>query len=491
MVIWNDVLKQLQNRAKQLEQAGKNKEALELYAEILKQEPGNALIYNAAAVVLYNIGRFKDAGVYFSRAIELNPNYAEAYANLGALHAKFKEYDKAVKLYQACIKIKPSYAGAYTNLGNALNKTGRHEEAVYFHKTAIALDDKSANHYSNCASAYKNLGRFDKAKKLYEKTLSIEPEHVNAHFDLATVLLQTGEYARGWKEYEWRFLKEEMQGHIQKYKEIFDAPRYEGQRLDGERVLVHAEQGFGDTLMVARYLFELKRRGATVVLYLRDGLRELFETMECVDEIYTREQKLPAFDYQTAFMSLPLYLDKELKNITQDYPYIKMDESYSLGCEKVKIGIVWSASKTGESYANKVFDLRHFTKMSKDANLQLYSLQLGEDSEQLVTYDLKDDIIDLSKKIHSFYETAKIINALDLVITSDTSVAHLAGAMGKKVWILLQKVPDWRWGVHGEKSLWYPSARLFWQHSLGDFNSVFAQVYRELEREFNVKVEDV
>jgi len=451
----------------------------------------NSIDHNNKAIELYNKQQFKDAEQHFIKAIELNPKYAEAYANLGALYAKFKEYDKAIKLYQECIKIKPTYAGAYTNLGNALNKTGRHEEAVYFHKTAIALDGKAANHFSNCASAYKNLGRFDKAKSMYEKAISLEPNHVNAHFDLATVLLQTGEYTRGWAEYEWRFKKEEMFTHIIKYKEIFDAPRYEGQTLKKERVVVHAEQGFGDTFMVARYLFELKRRGATVVLYLRDGLRELFETMSCVDEIHTRNEAIPKFDYQIAFMSLPFVLDKELINIKQHYPYFKLKNKYPLKTRKKKIGIVWGASKTGDSYANKVFDLRHFRKMSQNKKLQLYSLQLGEDAAKLAEYGMKDDIIDLSNLIDNFYTTAVIINSLDLVITSDTSVAHLAGAMGKKVWILLQKVPDWRWGVNEPVSHWYPSARLFWQHSLGDFNSVFKQVYAALEKEFNIKVVDV
>ena len=452
----------------------------------------NSIDHNNRAITAYNNSQFKDAEMHFLKAIELNPKYAEAYANLGALYAKFKEYDKAIKLYQECIKIKPTYAGAYTNLGNALNKTQRHEEAVYFHKLAIGLDDKAANHFSNCASAYKNLGRFDKAKEYYKRAISLEPDHINAHFDLSTVLLQTGEYKRGLQEYEWRFKKDEMLGHIKNYKSVFDAPLYMGQNLDGQRVLVHAEQGFGDTLMMARYLKALKEKGATVVLYLRGGLSELFETLACVDEIYTREDATPAFEYQVAFMSLAYVLDNTLTNLTNNYPYFNINESFELNAKdkKLKVGIAWSASKTGESYKNKVFDLRHFKMMSKSKDIQLYSLQLGEDTQDITKYDMKDDIIDLSKEIDNFLATAKIINSLDLVITSDTSVAHLAGAMGKKVWILLQKVPDWRWGVCESVSSWYPSAKLFHQYSLGDFNSVFRQVYKELDSEFNIKVMD-
>ena len=452
----------------------------------------NATDYNNKAITAYNSQQFKDAELHFKKAIELNPKYAEAYANLGALYAKHKEYDKAIKLYQECIKIKPTYAGAYTNLGNALNKTGRHEEAVYFHKAAISLDAKSANHFSNCASAYKNLGRFSEAKEYYKKALSLEPTHTNAHFDLATVLLQTGEFVKGWNEYEWRFKKDEMLGHIHTYQEVFKVPFYEGQMLSGERVLVHAEQGFGDTLMMARYLKLLKERGATVVLYLRDGLGELFKSIEGIDEIYTRKDKLPSFEYQVAFMSLAFVLDNTLTKLTTNYPYINVKDKFILNAdkEKLNIGIVWGASKTGESYKNKVFDLRHFKMMAKSKDIQLYSLQLGEDKDDILKYGMKNDIIDLSKEIQDFKDTAKIINALDLVITSDTSVAHLAGAMGKNVWILLQKVPDWRWGVGEYMSSWYPSARLFHQYSLGDFNSVFRQVYKELKNEFKIKVID-
>jgi Flp pilus assembly protein TadD len=451
----------------------------------------NAQDYNNQAITAYNNHQYKDAEVLFKKALDMEPNYAEAYANLGALYAKFKQFDKAIALYQNSIKLKPKYAGAYTNLGNALNKTKRHEEAVYFHKIAISLDPKSANHFSNCASAYKNLGRFNLAQSYYQKAISLEPKHVNAHFDLATVLLQTGEFAQGWKEYEWRFQKDEMKGHITRFREIYNATRYEGQKLLGERVLVHAEQGFGDTFMLARYLQELKNRGATVVLYLRLGLEKLFSTLSCVDEVYTREEKIPEFDYQLSFMSLAFVLDENLQYITKNYPYFEVDEKYSLESEKLKIGIVWGASKTGDSYENKVFNLRHFQLLSKDDGVQLYSLQLGEDAHDIEKYAMKDDIIDLSGVLKDFYATAKLINALDLVITSDTSVAHLAGAMGKKVWIVLQKVPDWRWGVCGETSIWYPSAKLFWQHSLGDFNSAFKQVYQALENEFDIKVIDV
>lgn len=448
---------------------------------------------NDKAIDAFNKQQFKDAEIHFKKAIALEPKYAEAYANLGALYAKFKKYDEAIKLYEHSIKLKPSYAGAYTNLGNALNKIKRYEEAVFYHKAAISLDPKAPNHYSNCASAYKNLGRFDQAKKLYLKAIELNPKHVNAHFDLATLYLQTGLYKQGWEHYEWRFKKEEMAGHVRKYRKIFEAPRYTLEAPKGTKVLVHVEQGYGDTLMVARYLYELKASGAYVILYLRKGLRELFETFKCVDEIYLREETEPSgidFETQLPFMSLPYLFDPKLKNVAKNYPYIKVRKKYGLKSKKIKIGIVWGASNTGESYTNKVFDLRHFRLLSNDNRFILYSLQMGKDAEDLKRYNMKN-VEDLSEKIDNFLTTAQMINDLDLVITSDTSVAHLAGAMGKEVWIVLQKVADWRWGVCGEKSIWYPSAKLFFQHSVGDFNSAFRQVYQALQEKYNVSIKGI
>jgi len=484
------MLKSLQDKARVLEKQGKLQEALEIHLDLMKKEPQKASHYNASAVLLYKMKRYKDAVAYFEKAIQYKPDYAEVYSNLGAVYAKFKDYIQAIKLYKKAIELKPSYAGAYTNLGNALNKSGEHEQSVYFHLQAISLDPKAPNHYANLGSAYKNLGRFDRAKAMYKKAISLDPKHINAHFDLSTVLLQTAEYKDAWGEYEWRLAKDEMQGFIVKYQEIFQRKRYSGQNLEGERVVVLSEQGFGDSIMMARYLYELKQRGATVVVYQRDGLVELFHNLSCVDEVVSRDDTPPPSQYYICMMSLPLVLDKYLKNVVKNYPYIDVQKTTKLPSKKIKIGIAWGGSNSGDSYKNKVFDLRHFRAMTQLKDIQLYSLQLGDDAKQLQEYGLQEHIIDLSKDIKNFEDTAKIIKELDLVISSDTSVLHLSGAMGKKTWGLLQKVPDWRWGVDECESRWYPSVKIFKQHSLGDFNSVFKQVYQELHKEFHIEVKD-
>jgi len=470
------------------ETEGEVQKAFDFYQRAIAADSSFYKAYNNCAVALYSQGKYPEAISYFEQTIKLNPSYVEAYSNLGAVFAKLNAYTKAVSFYQKAIELNPSYAGAYTNLGNALNKLGEYEQAVYFHLRAIKLDPRASNHYANLGSAYKNIGRFDRAKQMYQKAIELEPNHVNAHFDLSTVLLQTGEYEQGWKEYEWRFKKEQMLGHIKTYEAIFSKPLYTDQDIKGKTILIHAEQGFGDSLMMIRYVHVLKQRGAKIVLYLREGLEELFKSIDGIDMIQTRGEKPADFDYHLPLMSLAYRCDPHLHRISEVYPYLDTDKR-NMGLQenkKFKIGIVWGASNTGESYKKKVFSIEHFLPLLDKENIQLYSLQLGEDAKALKEEPYKSFIQDLSVEIQDFSDTAALLKELDLIISSDTSLAHLAGAMGLNVWVLLQKVPDWRWGVSGKESLWYPSARLFWQDSLGDWTGVFNQVFKSLQKEYNL-----
>jgi Flp pilus assembly protein TadD len=469
-------------KAHQLENEGKNQEALDIYAQLINQEPNNFKHYNAAAVVLYKLSRFKDAAKLFEKTIMIEPKYAEAYSNLGAIHAKFKNFSYAIKCYQKSIELKPSYAGAYTNLGNSLNKSHEYEQAVYFHLQAISRDDTASNHFANCGSAYKNLGRFDKAEWMYKKALSLEPNHINAHFDLATVLLQVGKFKEGWEHYEWRMKKDEMRGHLKTYHDIFSKPLWCGEDLKAKRIMIHSEQGFGDSLQVARYFYNLKALGAYVIVYTRQGLEGLFEAMSCVDKVQVRGEEPEHFDYQLPMMSLAHCLDENLKNIIEHYPYLKAPKQRVLlpkRKKKIRIGLCWGASNTGESYDKKVLKLSGFEKILYHDDYEVISLQLGDDAQQQKSYH--DRIIDVSEKMTDFSATASIIKQCDVIISSDTSVAHLAGAMGKPTWILLQKVPDWRWGVDSKESLWYPSVTLFRQYSLGSWHDVYERVFDELK----------
>lgn len=432
-------------------------------------------------LIAYNKKAYADAKRHFQKVIELQPTNAEAHSNLGAVYAKFNEQAKALSYYKKSISLKPEYAGAYSNMGNLLSKMGEYEQAVSLHLQALEREPKNATFLSNLGSAYKHLGRFDRAESLYKKSLSINAKNPDVHFDLATVLLQTGQNEEGLKEYEWRFKKEEMQGHLKRHKAIYEQNRWRGEKLEGKKILIHSEQGYGDTLMMARYLYTLKERGAYVILYIKEELKTLLQSLPCVDEVQVYGELPKPFNFHLPLMSLALECDKELKELTKHYPYLfapKQKTPLPATDKKLKIGLVWGASNTGDSYAKKVLRLEGFKKLLEEEQIEVYSLQLGSDASQIKELRLEEKIIDLSEALKDFSHTASIISQLALVISSDTSVCHLSGAMGKETWVLLQKVPDWRWGVDGEHSIWYPSTRLFRQYSLGNWDEVYERVYQ-------------
>lgn len=450
---------------------------------------------NNLAVLYYNKKEYEKAIESFKEALRVDPKYYEVYSNLGATYNKVKNYDEAIKNLNLAIKHNPKNAGAYTNLGNVYNKQDRFKEAMKEHLKSIKLDPNGVNAYSNLANSYKSLGYFKKAKENYIKAIELDPNFTNAHFDLATTYLHTCDFINGFEKYEKRFDKEEMMGHLFKYKDIFSKPKLlKTSEVKGKTVLVHSEQGFGDSIQFARFVPLLKEKfGCEVILQCRDELKTLFEnSIEGVDSFYKRDSdKTPQFDFQIAMLSLPHLL--EVKSI-DDIP--KKDSAYLFSNEdikvndnnKVKIGICWGASVTGESYEGKVFDIREFDAIIKSEKIEVYSLQVGEKSKDINENGYLDDIVDITEKLDSFNKTAALINRLDLVISSDTSVAHLAGALGVEVWVPLQKMPDWRWESKGKKSYLYKNAKLFRQKSFGKWDSVFQSITDKLNKKYKLRL---
>jgi len=473
----------------------KNIKAAKIHYEIAtKIDPRNSKAYNNLAVLHYNQKEYEKAVENFKKALEVDPEYFEVYSNIGATYNKLKQHDLAIEYLQKAIKYNPKNAGAYTNLGNVYNKLDRYKEAVKLHKKAIELDPKGVNAYSNLANSYKSLGRFKDAIKYYHLALNLDPNFVNAKFDLATTYLHIKDFQNGWKWYESRFEKEEMKGHILKHKEIFLAPRLQKDTdAKDKTVLIHSEQGFGDSIQFVRFVEQVKQRyNCKVILQCRDELKTLFEnSIKNVDFFYKRDSEpMPKFDYQIPMLSLPyLFEVKSVDDIPHKESYLQSSDTIELKSDKnIKIGVCWGASTTGESFDGKVFDIRYFKPLIDEEKIEVVSLQVGEKVKDIKENGFEDDMIDISESLDSFNKTAALINKLDLVISSDTSVAHLAGAMGKEVWIPLQKMPDWRWESKGESSYWYNSATLFRQKSFKKWDSVFQSIYDKLNRKFKLKI---
>jgi ADP-heptose:LPS heptosyltransferase len=363
----------------------------------------------------------------------------------------------------------------------------KHDAARINHEMALMLDSKSASNYANIGITYKNLTMYNEAEKALKKAIEIKPDFVNAHFDLATTLLSNGSYQEGFQEYEWRFKKDEMYALLFDLSDILQKPRFElDLETDDKTLLLYSEQGFGDIIQFVRFAEVLKQKFPTLKLKIqvRPELKTLLSEMDCFDTVLARGEKIGEFDYQLAVLSLP-----HLLNITVDtlpcntYLSVKGEVSFATDDKKLNIGIVWGASNTGESYEDKVFSLGYFKPLMENENVQLYSLQVAGDSKQIKELGLSDkEIINLEDKLTDFKQTALMIEKLDLVITSDTSVAHLAGAMGKEAWVVLQKNADWRWGHDEDKTVWYPSLKLFRQEKKGDWESAFKKVYEMIEK---------
>ena len=478
------------------EKIGQDNLAIQAYKEAVRYDDKFAKAVNNIGVILYKQKKYQEAADIFEIALKTDPKYYEVHSNRGACLNKLKKYEDAITELNLAIKHNPKNGGAYTNLGNVYYKQHEYKKAIKMHEKSIALDPKGSNAHSNLANAYKQLGYIDKAIASYKKAIEIEPSFENAHFDLATTYLIKEDFTNGWKEYEWRYQKDEMKSHIVKYKDIFTAPRFTGNEDIKDKVLlIHSEQGFGDSIQFVRFISILKKKfDCKVILSAREELVTLFKDLKYIDEVVSRDNDTtPKFDFQIAMLSLPYILNmKTSKDIPHDEPYLFAPKTSPIVIPKEKgvinIGINWSASVTGESYEGKVFDLKYFEPLLKNKKLNIYSLQVGPESSDIQKCGFENDIIDITDKLTDFSQTAALIDQLDLIISSDTSVAHLAGAMNKKVWIPLQKMPDWRWLRKGETSIWYKSAKLFRQKTARQWEGVFQSILAKMDKEYKLKL---
>ena len=471
------------------------KRAKQAYKMAIKINPKFSKAITNMGVILYKEKKYKEAIAIFNIALGVDENYHELHSNIGSCFSKLKHYDKAIVSFEKTIKLLPHHAGAYTNLGNVYNKTFNYKKASQLHEKSIVLNPKGSHAYSNAGISYKYLGLNKKAIESYLKAIALHPNFVNAHFDLASMYLSQGEFEKGWEEYEWRFKKEGMFSHIKEHKEIFSKIMLKKEmKIEGKTLLLHCEQGFGDSIQFIRFLAPLKKKfKCKIAVKCRNELKELFECIKDIDILVSRSEETPFFDVHLPIMSMPYVLEmKDIKDLPQTKAYLqsKINKNYKVQKEKgkINIGICWSASFTGESYDGKVFDLKYLEDFINAKNINIYSLQVGPEKEDIKKLGYEDKIIDLSSQLSDFSKTASLMKSMDLIISSDTSVAHLAGALNIPLFIPLQKIPDWRWGNEGLSTPWYPSALLFRQKTARVWSDVFVSMAAKVYENFNIIV---
>lgn len=465
-----------------LHQSGDAAGAIEMLQRAVAASPAVPLYYSNLGEMLRLSGRFDDAVAAGQRAVALHPGYAHALNNLGIAYYDRREYEQAAECYRRALARDPSFAEAHNNLGNAYRTMHKLEESIACFDRALRLRPNYVDAVANQASALHLIGRIDDAIAAYRKAIAMQPMHANAHSGVGLLYLMNGDFAEGWYEYEWRFRSTELT------TPPFPGAVWGGESLQGRRILVHSEQGFGDALQFCRYLPLLRERGATVFLRVPPPLKPLLaESMPWVEISSDAKAPLPAYDCHCALLSLPHRMETRLETIPATVPYLRApEEALRRWAERIpaapgelKVGIVWAGSKLHVNDLNRSIALSAWGPLLELEGVRFFSLQVGVEAGQVADAPGRK-VTDLSPLLTDYAETGAAVEQLDLVISVDTSVVHLSGALAKPTWVLLPWVPDWRWLRDREDSPWYPTARLFRQPARFAWEPVMARVAQEL-----------
>ncbi|MBV8654350.1 MAG: glycosyltransferase family protein, partial [Alphaproteobacteria bacterium] len=463
-------------------------EAIAHYEAAIALRPDFVEAHANRGVSLQAVGQPVEAIVCYERALTLRPDHPGALNNLGIALQSLGHAEEAKACFQRILAVHPEDTEARYNLGVALHVLDRPEEAVACYAAVIASRPDFAEAHHNLGAAFRALNRPAEALAAYAAALALAPDYAEAHWNDGLMRLATGDFETGWRKYEWRWRTERL-GLTERH---LPRRRWSGaEDLSGKTILLHAEQGLGDTLQFVRYAPLLAQRGARVVLEVLAPLQSLLAALPGIS-VLRQGAQLPAFDYHCPLLSLPLACGTTLASLAAETPYLAPPaDRIALWRPRIesgpapRIGIVWAGHPTHENDRNRSIPfalLRPLLGDTESAGPRFFALQKEPRESDKATLSAVPGLTLLGDRLADFADTAAAISLLDLVITVDTAVAHLAGALGKAVWILLPFAADWRWMLGRADSPWYPSARLFRQKAIGDWDSVVGDVRDALSR---------
>jgi tetratricopeptide (TPR) repeat protein len=453
-------------------------EAEEAYRQALAIDPAQADVQNNLGIALQAQGKLVDAENAYRAALQLNSQMVTAYNNLSRLRRQQNRFDEAIEFATTGLRLSPNLVELRYNLGSALLAAGRAEEAVGELELAAQLRPDHLAAMNELGQALKSCGRYMDAMDAYNRVLSLAPDYTDAHVNKGILLLLLGDLPAGFREYEWRWRWPVFASELSKYA----APLWDGSELAGKTILLHAEQGLGDTIQFARFAKILKNRGAgKVILACQPSLVELMKRVPGVDETMARGEQLPPHDVQCPLMRLPFLLGTTLKTVPGEVPYVPSEPSRD--ARPGSIGLCWSANANHPEGARKNFPIEKLAPLGALAGATFHSLQVGPAAQELQAVKLPFEVHDETSGIVDFADTAALIADLDVIVSVDTAVCHLAGAMGKPAFTLLSYDADWRWLLKREDSPWYPTMRLIRQRKRGDWDSVIARLVTELQKQ--------
>lgn len=503
------------------QQRGRSAEAIDLISRALQQRPNFAEAHYNLGLVHRECGQLESALVCFERAVSLRPRYAEAWYNLGNALKDLGRLDEAVAAYRRALRVRPQFGKALNNLANTLREQGRLEEAVSAFRQAIECEPGYAKAYHNLGLTLRGLGRFDEALEVFDRAVAVDAgfaeahnargttlqamgrftealeayeralvcdwQLADAHFNRACAWLRQGNYERGWAEYEWRF----------KCKPFAAPPlpgaAWDGSPQPGRTLLVYCEQGLGDTLQFVRYLPMVRERVGRVMLACQPALVPLMRASKVCEHVVALGDAVPPFDLRVPLLSLPYLFGTTLKTIPAPVRYLAADAVLAshwrgqlMDQVGLRVGICWQGNKAQAFDRLRSFALRELAPVASVPGVRLISLQKGDGCEQLASVSHRWNILDLGPDFDTtagpFMDTAAVIEQLDLVISCDTAVAHLAGALGARVWVALAWSADYRWMLGCDDSPWYPSMRLYRQTRPECWQDVFERMAADVQQ---------
>jgi tetratricopeptide (TPR) repeat protein len=470
------------NRGNALKDLGRLDDAVASYERALGLKPDHPQALNNRGNALQALRRFEPALASYHTATALKPDYVEAFNNRGVVLHELKRFDEALADYDRALALMPSCVEALYNRANALQAQDRFDAAIAGYDRALALRGEHAEAWYNRGNALKELGRIDEALTSYGKAQALKPDYVEAHWNEAYLRLLLGDFERGLAQSEWRW----QNAALELRPRSFAQPLWRGtEPLEGRTILLYGDEGLGDAIFYCRYVPLLAARGARVVLEVEEPLRALLSGLAGVSRCVSRAEAAPAFDLHCPISSLPLAFATRLATIPATIPYLVAPATsprwpaLRAAKDRPRIGLAWSGNPRHRNDRNRSIPLAAFAPLL-DANATFVSLQKDVRPADAATLSELAPILDLGASLTDLADTAAVIAELDLVICADTSVAHLAGALGVPVWILLPFVPDWRWQLGRDDSPWYPTARLFRQDDQRDWHRVVRHVGKAL-----------
>ena len=468
-----------QNLGIVLRRMGKIEEAARAFGRSLELDPNNVAALNNVGNLLLSSGDVPGAKGAFQRVVELAPQLAEARNGLGAALQDLGDLDAADASYHEALRCKPDYAEAHCNLGNLARRRGDLDAAEQNYNRALSFNPNLSEAHSNLGMIAQNRCRLDQARQHYDRAVARDPGSADARWNLCLLDLLEGKLETGWKDYEIRYARR------QSAPRSVPGPLWRGEALNGAPILLFSEQGLGDTFQFLRYVPLVKAAGGTVLLDVQPAARRLAAEIPGITVLQGSEGALPAFDWQCPLMGLPRAFATTLQSIPREVPYLAppTDARDAAGrldwpAHGLRAGIVWSGNPDHKEDRYRSIPLDLLGPLLQVRGVHFFSLQLGPASAQWAA--THPHMTDLQNAIRDFADTAALITHLDLVITVDTAVVHLAGALGKPTWLLLPFAPDWRWLMDRKDSPWYPAMRLFRQPGILQWSPVLERVREEL-----------